>query len=264
MDKILACVVCYVLFGVVYGNDLNLLMVERYGENPDAYMKTERILKWLQPQVSYQIPSMEKDEKQNVVMSALCSSQKPPMLKVEAQWNKEESIQREDASILGGFGTLIVDNEKDFCIPVAPSQKSFFAYYGAYLIPYDNVVQFESDSPLPLTEMRIGPLYAEQYLMDEQLGGGFYLETHDRPHFHMPLNVEASGYLILGKMNGRYLEVSAFSIPYGYSVYTPPEVIHNDGFLVGHYKVVYSVTEHYSTVLLQNQTGQMLPVSIEK
>lgn len=115
-----------------------------------------------------------------------------------------------------------------------------------------DTIMFNSDAPLPVTIMNIGKNYAQDYLMNSEYGGGFYLEVHDRPHFHMPLNENAKGYLVLGKMISEDLyELSAFRIPFGYAIYTPGGIIHDDGFLVGDYMVIFSVTKEYKTAIVK-------------
>ena len=108
---------------------------------------------------------------------------------------------------------------------------------------------------LPITVMNIGQNYAKHYLLHENKGGGSYLEYHDVPHFHMPLNEKSCGHIILGKIINDICHLSAFKIPYGYAIYIKPNVIHCDGFLVGDYLVVYTITDKYSTVLLKNDNG---------
>ena len=100
--------------------------------------------------------------------------------------------------------------------------------------------------------MSIGENYANDFLLKEDYGGGCYLEYHDTPHFHKPITEDSSGYLILGKVIHNKCHLNAFSIPYGYGIYTPPFVIHCDGFLIGKYMVVYTFTPNYSTVILKH------------
>lgn len=53
--------------------------------------------------------------------------------------------------------------------------------------------------------MNIGETYLEHYLKVPKLEGGTYIEYHDRPHFHLPLNRSASGHMILGHFKGNEL-----------------------------------------------------------
>ena len=115
-------------------------------------------------------------------------------------------------------------------------------------------MKFETKEPLPLTEMSIGVDYVNDFINNKDLGGGQYLEYHDTPHYHAPLNSDNKGYIILGKMNDykTKIRLSAFLIPYYKGLYTPGNIIHNDANLIGRWLVVYSKTENYSTVLLRD------------
>ena len=140
-------------------------------------------------------------------------------------------------------------------IPVLSANHEFLAYYHAKLYKQGDPILFESHCSLPVTVMDIGKNYIDAYIMNKNYANGVYLEYHDLPHFHMPLNKSSTGYLILGKFIGRKLRLTAFTIPYGYSIYTSPYTIHNDCFLIGKYIVVYSLTNNYSTFRLLNNDG---------
>ena len=92
-----------------------------------------------------------------------------------------------------------------------------------------------------------GADFPPRWLHVAEKGGGSYLEWHDRPHLHMPLDADAGGYLILGRRDGDDYVVSAFRILFGSAVYIPPEVLHADPYLVGNYLVIYSVTKNFPT-----------------
>ena len=38
----------------------------------------------------------------------------------------------------------------------------------------------------------------ESYLKLPHLGGGTYIEHHDKPHFHLPIESSCSGHMIIG------------------------------------------------------------------
>ena len=110
--------------------------------------------------------------------------------------------------------------------------------------------------------MDIGSGYVPSYLHVESLGGGSFVEYHDRPHLHMPLDEDAHGHLLLGKRGGEDYLLSAFSIPFGHAIYTPPMALHADPYLVGRYLVIYSVTENFSTVVFRNPEGRVAEAHI--
>ena len=93
--------------------------------------------------------------------------------------------------------------------------------------------------------------YVENYLTNSQV----YVEFHNLPHYHQPLSSSCSGALVLGKWSAEdtRLELSAFRIPFGKAIYTPPGIVHNDCFLHGEYQVVYGAADEFSSVLLYRQ-----------
>jgi len=106
--------------------------------------------------------------------------------------------------------------------------------------------------------MNIGKSYEDDYLKIENLGGGSYIEYHDRHHFHLPLDSKAEGHMIIGCIKDRKYTLSANKIPFGYGIYTPPNLLHPDAYLTGRYIIVYSVAKHFLTVLLKPKTMRLL------
>jgi hypothetical protein len=94
-------------------------------------------------------------------------------------------------------------------------------------------------------------------------GGGFYIEHHNQPHFHMPMDEQAGGFYLLGKKVGtdRY-RFTAFNIPFGSAVFTNNGTIHCDAGLVGNYLVGYTIAKEYSTVLLRSSAGEKVKVLV--
>ena len=176
--------------------------------------------------------------------------------RIPNRWDQTVKLHTTSSNILGNSGRL----QLDYDLEIPCSDISHIEFYSAILVQQGDIIQFDTDTELPICIVHIGKNYVERYIMME--AGGVYLEYHNRPHFHMPLNSMSSGYLILGKKVGDEIMLSAFRIPFEYGVYIPPNIIHNDLFLVGEYLVVYSKTEQYSTVLLQNRFGKPIQVSI--
>jgi len=68
--------------------------------------------------------------------------------------------------------------------------------------------------------------------------------------------------MIIGHQKDGEYRLSAYKIPFGYGIYTPPHLLHADAFLVGRYIVVYSVTENFSTVILKSKNNELVDVRI--
>jgi hypothetical protein len=176
-------------------------------------------------------------------------------------WEAVETVESQQANAFGGLGTLTLD-ESELRIPEAPPTPEFLAFYGASLVRVGDSLTFESSHNLPVTVMNIGPTYVEDYLHVEGRGSGSFIEYHDRPHLHMPLDPKARGHLLFGRSEGPDYMLSAFPIPFGYAIYTKPFALHADPYLVGCYLVIYSITEGYSTVVFRTQADEVVRVRI--
>lgn len=241
--------------------DVPVLMVNRLGNTAEAYMRTENFLGYAAPGQTYQL-TMEGMLPADLPLPAVPEAVKPPSLILEGDWQSEVDLTIDDANILGGNGRyLLPDGDQTLDIPVAETTAEHLAYYNSYLVPVGEALCFEATGNLPVTVTAVGQDYADEYLLDPQQGGGAYLEVHDRPHFHMPLDQQAGGYLIIGKRNADGQdEVSAFKVPFGYGVHMGPWAIHADAYLTGRYMVIYSATPEFSTVIIRKRDGELAKV----
>lgn len=245
--------------------DLPSLLVNRSGRSEQAFMRTEDIIGHVEPRTSYRVglDGLHKDAE-----TAVCQippAVMPPHLTLDGSWTSKPDFHNADCNILGGNGRYVLHGKSDTLhIPLADSKPEHFAEYDCRLVAVGEAVRFKTTHNLPVTVTAIGKTYVDDYLIVADQGGGAYLEIHDRPHFHMPLNREADGYMLLGKhYPDGSRRLSAFRIPFGYGVLTEPWVIHADAFLVGLYMVVYSVAPEFSTVILRQCNGKLAKVSIE-
>lgn len=128
--------------------------------------------------------------------------------------------------------------------------KENVAYYDCKLLDQNEVFNFKSKKDMAIFEMIITFDYVNDYVMNE--GSGLYLEHLDIHHIHIPTEVYCSGYIILAKeKSNNIFEISAFQIPYGKALIIPPNVIHNDCFLVGKFNIVYGTSKNYTTGILK-------------
>ena len=242
------------------------IMVDRRGTCPRSYMKTAAILGYVKPHQAYTAdqrgfaPSTENAAHPQPAENA---GNPPPRLCFRGRWRRNATRSPVEGNILGGNGALIVDNTA-LEIPVAATTPENLGYYGASLIKNGTPFIFECAKNLPVSEVHIGESYISSYIMDPLKGGGVYLEHHNTPHFHLPKNSDAGGYLLLGKKQGDEYQLSAFHIPFKRGIYTAPSVLHNDSFLTGKYNVVYTVAENYDTAILKTilKTKQEKIVSV--
>ena len=246
----------------MYENFSNIL-VSRKGDICESHMKTINIVGTICPNKFYEISKENLIETHNNENTKYLSHEnilcdiEPINFKIHnisQKWNNEKKLIINNSNILGDNGILKLDVDH-IDIPIAETTINNLSFYDCTLLKIGDVIQFDIESILPITVMNIGKNYAKHYLLNKNKGGGCYLEYHNTPHFHMPLNDKANGYIILGTNINDICHLSAFKIPHGFAIYTKPNVIHCDGFLVGDYLVVYTVTDKYSTVLLKNDTG---------
>ena len=245
---------------------LETLTVKRIGYSPDAYMLTDCILSDLLPKRRYRflengfeevdahIPLTTYDAKTEVDI---------PHLILTGEWHyqmTEDLVRSEkNSNILGDNGALLLDlSQRKLDLPVICATQEALNVYGAQLVKWGDVIKFPCSQALPVTVVRIGKDYVKDYLLVTDKGGGCYLEYHDRPHFHAPMEGHTGGCLILGKANipRKTYQVTGFHIPYGYGILMHPSVLHSDAFLIGKFVVVYHVAYHYSTVIMYNKDKQ--------
>lgn len=237
------------------------LVVDRRGRTPDAFMVTDAIIGHVAPDRTYRMEGpqlVETEGKRAPVFPGIVrTGATPPHVRFTGSWEGGTGGEATDANILGSVGTLTLDLD-GIEIPGLLATPETVGYFGASLIGPDDIFSFDTNANLPVTTMEIGKDYAAGYLHVSELGGGSYLEYHDRPHFHMPLDDEAAGYLLLGRKEGDDYLVTAFQIPFGKAIYTAPDVLHDDAYLTGKYLVIYSVTEHFSNVVFRTTAGAPL------
>ncbi|MEH6443147.1 MAG: hypothetical protein V7784_04535 [Oceanospirillaceae bacterium] len=241
---------------------LHILIIDRLGNSEDAYMRTENIIGYAEPSKTYQVGLAGMLEAPELDIPAMPEPMAPPRTPLTGQWYSAIDLTIKDANILGGNGRYVLQQgDEQLEIPIADATPEHLAYYKCHLVKVGEAVRFESTGNLPLTITCVGKDYAPGYLLDSNIGGGAYLEIHDRPHFHMPLDADCGGYLILGQENAQGVkEISAFKIPFGYAIHMSPWTIHADSYLVGRYMVIFSATPEFSTVIIRQQNGDLAGV----
>ncbi|WP_298773489.1 hypothetical protein [uncultured Shewanella sp.] len=246
--------------------DIPSLLVNREGHTNKAYMRTENFIGYAAPNEKYTLGLNGFTPVKNKDIPPLVSPVCPPRLTLEGEWINHIDLTIDDANILGGNGRyLLPKGMNSLNIPIADTTFAHLSYYGCHLVPLGETLSFDTEENIPLTITAIGEDYAKEFLFDPIIGGGAYLEVHDRPHFHMPLDPTASGYLIIGKKNDKgESEISAFNIPFGYGINMAPWTIHADSFLTGRYMVIYSVTKAFSTVIIRQNNGELAKVNFIK
>jgi hypothetical protein len=163
-------------------------------------------------------------------------------------------------NILGKNDLFIIDKE---IIEILVEEIDKISFYGAQLLNEGDQFCLQNKQIMNLFEMEIGKKYVDSFLLQNDYGDGFYIETHDLPHLHQPLDAESGGHIILGKMINGEICLSAFKIPFRKTLFIPPNVYHSDAYLVGKYNVVYDKTDNFSTMLFKNIKREIIKVYIK-
>lgn len=244
--------------------ELTTLVVDRRGASDNAFMRTECVLGYVDPDTVYRVGRKGLTPDAMAPLADMPPALVPDFAVMDGSWESEIDYKNDDANILGGNGRYVLPNDqRALNIPEVESTPAHLAFYGCRLVKVRDTVSFDANAPLPVTIISIGKTYTSDYLSREEHGGGEFLEVHDRPHFHMPLDKKATGHMLVGKTGADGVRVlSAFRIPLGYGFLTPPWAIHADSHLIGRFLVVYSVAKHFSTVIIRRSTGELASIKI--
>jgi hypothetical protein len=244
--------------------DFDRINVNRTGDHPQSFMITDDVVGTVEPGERYQIALdglVSTDGEVSESFKQQRHGHPPAHVRFHGAWITTDDTNATDANILGGSGTLQID-QTELWIPQVVATAKNLSFYGAKLVKVGDIIEFETDASLPVTLTSVGSTYVEHYLKVENKGGGAYIEFHDRPHLHVPTDKSATGCMIIGHSRGDEYTLSAFKIPFGYGIYTPPNLLHADAFLVGTFLVVYSVTDHFSTVIFRTCDHQLVDLQI--
>ena len=237
-------------------------MIDRQCNEEDSHMTTVRFIREIQPHTNYEITieDLVPTNKPITIKSTEPEYRDAPGILIDIDWKNSKHIKSDNmvddsnANILGDSKLHIL--KSDISIPLIEEQH--LHYYGAQLYELGDIIQFTT--LLPLFKMNIGKNYVKNYIM--KYTHGVYIETHDRPHLHIPSSPNSSGYIVLGGYAGAQVKLGAFKIPYGKALYICDNIIHNDCFLVGDYYVIYSKTPDYNTLVFVDTDNKPISVVI--
>jgi len=244
--------------------ELATIMVDRCGASNEAFMRTDCLLGHVKPDTIYRVGMDGLTQDPRAALTEMPTGIAPDFAVMDGRWESNIDYENDDANILGGSGRYVLPSGQHALeIPEVEPCPAQLAFYGCRLVKVGDTLSFDTNAPLPVTITTVGKTYVADYLFRKEHGGGEFLEIHDRPHFHMPLDKEAAGHMLIGKTRSDGIRVvSAFRIPYGYGILTSPWAVHVDSHLVGRYMVVYSVTKHFSTVIIRKSNGELARIKI--
>ena len=110
--------------------------------------------------------------------------------------------------------------------------------------------------------------YVEKYVLDKELGGGWFIETHNFPHFFKPMCPDCEGSAIIGKLIsedsetkiGTYKLVSVH-IKFPDAIAIESGVIHGNSGFIGPYAIPSNPHGTASIVLIHDKNDQIQMIS---
>ena len=173
-------------------------------------------------------------------------------------------ISGSSGNVFGSMGALLVPD--DFKIPTLLATAENVKHYGLELVNAGEVLTVHSEEvDIMMMEYDYTEIYKKDFLMKEHGGGGIFVEHHNFPHIHIPMEEDCGGYIVIGKeIDKGEFHFTAFQIPYGSALLTPANTIHGDGTLVGKYGLALADSNMISadTVLMYNENSKTMAKGI--
>lgn len=244
------------------------IIISRYSvrDECDEVLRTDDGLTFIPRGLSNWTLSVDRSEvltpASDGVAVRLKDGEVPDLVRVHARWLRPGEIlefgieirEGGNANVFQQFGTVLVPDS--FRIPVVEASVTNVGYYGLSLIENHSGLVLESNEhDLILARYQYASNYLADFLTHEQGGGGFFVETHNFPHLHVPLSRDCGGCILIGKrLSVDVFEFTGFRIPYGFALITPANTIHGDGTIVGSYAITVAITTAKAeTVLFYNE-----------
>jgi len=196
----------------------------------------------------------------------------PPKVRVNARWFDSTQALAADINVVAGssgntfgrMGALLVPD--GFAIPPVMATPENVQYYGLKLVENgENLIVRSPEADIIMMQYDYTSIYKKDFLLQEHGGGGIFVEYHNFPHIHIPLHEDCGGYIVIGKqISEEEFDFTAFQIPFGYALYTPPNTIHGDGALVGKYGLTVADPSMISanTVLIYNEHSKKMAENV--
>ena len=240
------------------------LFVERLGTSEDGYMITTKLLD-IFPINCYLFADINSiflsPNKKITKIPKIIHSKIPNYITINGIFMNTDtnSNKIKNNNILGDNSIFYCDMDS-IKIPIIDCNNELLYIYNSRVIDHGEIFQIHNKSEMPFFEIDIGKKYKSDYLLQEGLGDGFYMEIHDTPHLHQPSNYNSNGFVVLGKKYKNSILLSKVQIPYGKILYIPSNVYHSDSLLTGVYNVMYTKAIHYQTYLFKTFDNKIVNV----
>ena len=135
------------------------------------------------------------------------------------------------------WAAFLASTVPEIIVPVHEADDATLGYYNCRLLKLGDVISLNHRSII--TDFAYRDDYFSSYVMD--VLGSSLIEQHAFAHVNTPCNLH-SGHLVIGKVDpdDRVLELTAFAVKPGDSVYIPAGTIHTNDYLLGTWKTLLS------------------------
>lgn len=110
---------------------------------------------------------------------------------------------------------------------------------------------------------RINSHFAAKYV-HSKTGPGIFLEYHKFPHYMTPSSKDSHNPFVLGRFTNRTrkdrLELIGVTVPYGYTLYLPPDMIHTDWYFIGNLTTSLRMDDTADTVFIRGLGSKKIPL----
>lgn len=232
-------------------------VISRYsvGEKPELVLETKSGMAYIERGESAWRLSFDKSV-------CITPDDSPERVVVDAFWYSAQQAQDagirivagSNANVFAGLGAILVP--EGFKIPAVMATPENVKFYGISLLKKgESFTLSSSEYDMALVEYEYKKNYRDDFLTQTEGGGGFFVERHNFPHLHVPLDEGCGGYIIIGKqMSDTVFAFTAFQIPHEHGFYIPANTIHGDGTLVGNHAIsVAKSSAKADTVLFYSQ-----------
>lgn len=197
---------------------------------------------------------------------------------VRAKWLPPDMAAAQSASnanVFGAYGTFeLLDHTSNLVLPTVELDDLSDAdleEFGAtrltpskHTVPHFNTFQ----ESLFVIVYDYSQEYVDKYVLKPELGGGWFIETHNFPHFFMPMRPDCAGSVILGKQIsedsethiGTYKLIS-ICIKFPQAVAIKSGVIHGNSGFTGPYAIPSNPHGTASIVLIHDDKDQIQTIS---
>lgn len=250
------------------------LFVKRIGKIDNSFMITKKLLEIFNPnqvlqQINNKLIKLDKSYNNNLSLKKIKNCKKPKQIIIRGKIQEhEQNLLLTQNNILGSNDYFYLDtnidmNKNKINIPIEETSNEYLGYYNVYILEQNQVFNLNNNKELGFFEMSIGSEYVNGFLLEEGLGDGFYLESHDLPHYYFSSDLNSKGYLILGENIDNGFALTAFEIGSNKPIYISPFVYHSDAYLVGEYNVIYGKTNNYKTYLFRTNDKKIIDIYCE-